>query len=126
MSSDSDYWALISSLPEAKFLVMVEREKCGPDMKRAMADADIFYCFLDDFYSGNTDDIRRGAVLHECRRYVDEHMDINVNEMLDKALTETRADMTPAERTQFYDRYIKSMRLAIGADGDVKIEFNLK
>lgn len=29
VSSDSDYWGLISSLPEARFLVMVEREKCS-------------------------------------------------------------------------------------------------
>lgn len=53
VSSDSDYWGLISSLPDAHFLVMIEREKCGPDMKEALADSGIFYCYLDDFYSGN-------------------------------------------------------------------------
>ena len=31
VSSDSDYWGLISSLSDARFLVMIEREKCGPD-----------------------------------------------------------------------------------------------
>ena len=50
VSSDSDYWGLISSLPDAHFLVMIEREKCGPDMKEALADSGIFYCYLDDFY----------------------------------------------------------------------------
>ncbi|MFR6379776.1 MAG: hypothetical protein ACLUNZ_08185 [Evtepia sp.] len=44
-SSDSDYWGLITSMPHAKFLVMVEREKCGIDMKKALADSEIFYCF---------------------------------------------------------------------------------
>lgn len=42
VSSDSDYWGLISSLPDADFLVMIEHEKCGPDMKVALADAGIF------------------------------------------------------------------------------------
>lgn len=35
VSSDSDYWGLISSLPDAHFLVMIEREKCGPDIRSA-------------------------------------------------------------------------------------------
>ena len=43
----SDYWGLISSLPDAHFLVMIERKKCGPDMKEALADAGIFYCYLN-------------------------------------------------------------------------------
>ena len=59
VSSDSDYWGLISSLPDAHFLVMIEREKCGPDMKEALADSGIFYCYLDDFYSGNSEDIKK-------------------------------------------------------------------
>ena len=43
VSSDSDYWGLISSMPDAGFLVMIEREKCGPDMKTALADTGVFY-----------------------------------------------------------------------------------
>jgi hypothetical protein len=64
VSSDSDYWGLISSLPDARFLVMIEREKCGPDMKAALAESGIFYCYLDDFYSGNSEDIKKNA----CKR----------------------------------------------------------
>ena len=44
VSSDSDYRGLIFSLPDAVFLVMIEREKCGPDMKAALADTCVFYC----------------------------------------------------------------------------------
>ena len=33
LSSDSDFWGVISSLPEADFLVMVEEEKCGLDIQ---------------------------------------------------------------------------------------------
>ena len=46
VSSDSDYWGLISSLPKAQFLVMIEHNKCGPDMKAALANSGIFYCYL--------------------------------------------------------------------------------
>ena len=30
VASDSDYWAMLDQLPEANFLMMVEREKCSP------------------------------------------------------------------------------------------------
>jgi len=49
VSSDSDYWGHISSIPEARFLVMVEHEKMGVDMKNALFNSGIFYCFIDDF-----------------------------------------------------------------------------
>ena len=69
VSSDSDYWGLISSLPDARFLVMIEREKCGPDMKAALAESGIFYCYLDDFYSGNSEDIKKNALFKDCLLY---------------------------------------------------------
>ena len=50
-SSDSDYWGLISALPNASFLVMVERDKLGDDMRAALKNAGIFYCCIDDFCS---------------------------------------------------------------------------
>ena len=72
LSSDSDYWALIRMLPEARFLVMVEYEKVGHDMRRAMEDAGVFYCYIDDFYSGNAEDIKLGALFKEMERYIDQ------------------------------------------------------
>lgn len=52
VSSDSDYWGLISSLPEARFLVMVEREKCSHAMKQALAESGIFIAILMIFIQG--------------------------------------------------------------------------
>ena len=125
-SSDSDYWGLISSLPNARFLVMIEREKCGPDMKAAMANSGIFYCYIDDFYSGNSDDIKRNALFTELYRYLDDALKLNVNDMLDAALKATRIDMTPAAKRQFFDKHIKRMSLVIDPDGNVSIELRRK
>ena len=41
-SSDSDFWGLISSLPLANFIVMIEYSKCGPDIKNALIENGIF------------------------------------------------------------------------------------
>lgn len=122
VSSDSDYWGLISSLPDARFLVMIEREKCGPDMKAALANSGIFYCYIDDFYSGNSEDIKKNALFTELYRRLDDALRLNAIEMLDAAMAATRISMTPAEKRQFYDKHIKRMSLVIDENGNATIE----
>lgn len=126
VSSDSDYWGLIESLPDARFLVMIEREKCGPDMKTALVESGIFYCYIDDFYSGNSEDIKMGALFKEMYRYIDNSIHLNVNTMFDEALRATRLTMSTAERRQFYDKHIKQMYLTIDEEGNVGIELKRK
>ena len=126
VSSDSDYWGLISSLPEAKFLVMIEREKCGPDMKAALANSGIFYCYIDDFYTGDGEDLKKNALFNEIYRALDEALKLNVKDMLDAALLATRIEMSPAAKRQFFEKYIKRMSLVIDDDGNASIELRRK
>ena len=126
VSSDSDYWGLISSLPDAKFLVMIEREKCGPDMKAALANSGIFYCYIDDFYTGDGEDLKKNALFNEIYRTLDEALNLNVKDMLDAALLATRIDMSPAAKRQFFEKYIKRMSLVIDDDGNATIELRRK
>ena len=126
VSSDSDYWGLISTMPDARFLVMVEREKCGADIKAALANSGIFYCYIDDFYTGGGEDIKKNALFRELYHTLDESLHLNAKAMLDNALTATRIDMKPAERRQFYDKYIRNMKLAIDDEGNVTLELNRK
>lgn len=126
VSSDSDYWGLIQSLPNARFLVMIEREKCGPDMKAALVSSGIFFCYIDDFYSGNAEEIKHSALFREMYRYIDNNVRLNVNDMFNEALRATRIDMSDAERKQFFYRYIRTMQMSISDDGDVVIEFKRK
>ena len=126
VSSDSDYWGLISSLPKARFLVMIEREKCGPDMKPALVDSGIFYCYLDDFYTGDSEELKMNALFREMRNYMARAVRLNVNAMLDDALRSTRITMPPSERKQFYDKYIKTLQLVIDDNGDVSLAIKVK
>ena len=126
MSRDSDYWGLISSLPDSRFLVMIEHENCGPDLKNALVNAGIFYCYIDDFYSGNTEDIKQGALFKEMYRYIDSAVRLNVNEMFAEALRSTRIEMSEAEKKQFMAQYVKTMQMRISDEGDVILEFKRK
>lgn len=53
---------------------------------------------------------------------IDNSVHLNVNDMFDAALRNTRIDMSPAERRQFYEKHIKHMTLQIDEDGNVGIE----
>ena len=117
----SDYWGLISSLPEARFLVMIERENCGPDLKNALLNAGIFYCYIDDFYSGNAEDIKLGALFKEMERYIDQTVRLNINEMFSAALKVTRVEMSSSEKKQFIAKYLKTMQMEITDDGEMCI-----
>lgn len=121
VSSDSDYWGLISTLPEARFLVMVEESKCGHDMKNAMENAGIFYCYIDDFCTGNSEEVKLHTLRNEIRQRLNDAFQVNVGELLQQVYRETMVDMTAGEKKQFYNTYIKPMRIVIDAEGNASI-----
>lgn len=121
VSSDSDYWGLISDMQELHFLVMVEDGKCGPAIKNALVNSGISFCYIDDFCTGNSGEIKVAAVLNEVRRVLGESFRININDILDEAYRVTRADMSEAERRQLYERYIKPMKVVIDREGEATI-----
>ena len=55
-------------------------------------------------------------------RWIDNSVHLNVNDMFDAALRNTRIEMSPAERRQFYEKHIRHMTLTIDENGNVSIE----
>ena len=121
VSSDSDYWGVITNLTDARFLVMVEHGKCGPDIRAALDEKGIFYCYIDEFHSARSEAIQKDAVFREMLRYLQEHLNFNFNDMLDSALTATRANMTADERRRFFERYVRTFQAAMDKDGNLQI-----
>ena len=75
-----------------------------------------------DFFSGNSEDIKKNALFKEMYRWIDNSVHLNVNDMFDAALRNTRIEMSPAERRQFYEKHIRHMTLTIDENGNVSIE----
>lgn len=93
VSSDSDYWGLIESLSEARFLVMVEHEKCSGKLMDALRLNDIFYCFIDEFYADSDgDSLKRAALLKEASAYFQDYR-INLDKMMDCIVARTRVKL---------------------------------
>ncbi len=122
VSSDSDYWALISAMPKINFLVLVESGKCSPAIKNALVSEGITYCYIDDFCTGNSEQLKVSILLTEIRQAIDRSFRLNVNELLANAYTASRANLSDAEKRQFYNRYIKPMKIVIDANGDASVE----
>ncbi len=121
VSSDSDYWALIQTLSDIDFLVMVEREKCGHNIREALKGQGIFYCFIDDFCTGASYAIKITALIHELQSQLDQMVSFNTFNLFDNVLRKTWVQMTPKEKDAFYNRYVKTMRLTIDAQGKARI-----
>lgn len=121
LSSDSDYWALVSSLPEADFLVMVEWNKCGQAIKDALEHEGIFWCSLDDFSTGKIEDLKRAVLLAELKKYLPDLLSYNGKDLVHKLYADTRIEADETEMTNFYNKYIRTISFQADVDGNFSL-----
>jgi len=127
LSSDSDFWTLISSLKEkARFIVMVEHLKCSRSYKSLLANAGIYYCYLDDFNSGAASEQMKTDILLKTIRAGLQKKSFNISECFETALTSLRINMDEAHKKQFFQKYCRNMTIKIETDGKVVFELNGK
>ncbi len=124
VSSDSDYWGLINAVPEARFLVMMEREQCSPHMRQTLAEENIFYCFLEDFPMDVSDDLRETAICRELRKRFDSAFSLNLDTLLEEVWRDTRAGLTESAQKEMRSRFAKNLRIEIAEDGAMSIAFS--
>lgn len=124
-SSDSDYFAVIKGLPEARFLILGEQEALGRDMKEALASKNIHYAYIERFYSGGDgQDIKTRAILSEASDILEQEVKVNARQLLKNALFEAKIRLSDTEFEQFYKNHIKPMTLEL--DNEENIKINLK
>ena len=110
-SSDSDLWALISSLPEADIMVLAERCKCGDFFTEALVKRNIPCVFLEDITEESTllmDRIMRKEIEKQMSRsYIDvrrivttaaEKLNLFLDkDVIDLYVNETLGEIVPVE-----------------------------
>ena len=116
-SSDSDYFALTSTMPEVDFYVMVEKESFSNAYRDSLKAAGMKWCYIGDFFTGNAEDIKFKAIFKELNAGL-KSSGLNANKLLDDALKVTRATMSEAERKQFYDKYLKRVTVSLDESGN--------
>lgn len=121
ISSDSDYWGLITSMEECRFMVMVEYEKCSSAIVKAMKEKEVPYCYLDKFCSGDLESIQSEALLIEIRNSLKQYV-IPLHALVNEAIKNTRVDLSPQEIEQFKNRYLKKIKMVLD---DENISFDI-
>lgn len=116
-ASDSDYSSLIEGASESRFLVMVEAEKCGPDIRRFMNEGGIPYCFMNDFCTADISDIKTKAMMSRIRGSVEKIVEIDVRQTVKDAAANARIALTAEEEDSYVEMLLKKIRLV--ADGEV-------
>lgn len=116
-SSDSDFWGLISSIPEARFLVLYEYSKCGNAVKEAWSQRNIFHCAMDDFYMENAKQLQDIVLKKVLDSYLPGIVGENGWEVTRRVFADAFIQADEKEMLRFYEKYIKRLRLKIGNDG---------
>jgi uncharacterized LabA/DUF88 family protein len=122
VSSDSDYWAMLESLPNVKFLVMIESAKCSSVLKTKLSMNNVFYCHMDDFYSGGNDTFKQSVLLKEINARCNSALHLNLKAVLDASLRTLYTDMGTEEYQKFYDECIKHLTFTVQQDGTLQLE----
>ena len=126
VASDSDYWGLIEELPDAKFMVMVEHEKCSRMLKSKLIDNGIFYCYIDSFYAAGGKELRQAALQSEIKKSVEKELNLSLDKLLNGALMRTRVQMDDEEKQRFIEQYIKNkVKLIYNESGNLSLEYKL-
>ncbi|MDD6728810.1 MAG: NYN domain-containing protein [Eubacteriales bacterium] len=121
VSSDSDFWAVIEDV-SARYLVVVESDKCGHDFKEVLRNNNIFYCYMDKFMEIENNSFFNFVFRKELQSLIDKTASLpNANDLLGNAVLNSRADISKTEKENLFKKYIKGLTLNVDSDGNISI-----
>lgn len=121
LSSDSDYWSLISAMPDARFLVVLEEDHTSEKMLDALESSQIPYCWLNDFCIGFAQELKERALKTEVARRLESACRINLPNMIDSASATIWAHFTDTEKSQILNDYRQSLRAEMDGQGNITL-----
>lgn len=122
VSSDSDYWGLIRTLPDADFLVLYEEEKYGTNIKNIMENHGYYYACIDDFCTGNIDDLKKIVLIGLLKEKLPNIFGYNLKELVKELYKESRIQASETEMNNFYNKYIKTLKFSVDENGKPSLE----
>ncbi len=121
-SSDSDFWSVIKSVHDARFMVMAQREKCGNTFKNILRENNILYCYVDSFKTLESNAFFKMVFRKELEQQLAAGFSLgNAYELFRNTLTNSRAEISPAESEIIFDKYIKGLTLKVDTNGNFTI-----
>lgn len=110
-------------LADTKDAVLAKYE----EVKKTLINNVIFYCYIDDFYAGGGEEIKKDALRRELSHLLEASLDLDLSQLLEEALDRTRIEMTGVEKKKYIREKLKSrLSLVIDDDGSVSLELKRK
>ena len=122
LSSDSDYWPLITGLPSVNFLVMYEFDKCGQAIKDALKEHAIYYCPMDNFCTWDVPKVQKLILFRALENEFPYIIGRDPMEVTRELYEKTRIFVPMEEQTRFCNKYVRTLRTKIMEDGTIGLE----
>lgn len=87
-----------------------------------IAERGIYYCSNDDFCTGNIEKLKKTVLFATLEKYLSELPYLNAKELVKHIYEETRIEASSKEIENFYNKYIKTLRLKFSENGEVRFE----
>ena len=101
---------------------MVEEGKCGPDIQSTLENDGTYYCFMDDFCTGNIKSFKNAMFVSALKEEVEGMISLDTKELCDSIVRNLRMDISSTEKSNYYNKYVRRLRLEIDDDGIMRIK----
>lgn len=124
-SSDSDFIGLVRSVPEARFLWLVEDAKVSEASLQELTRSHVPFCYLEQFNSsGSAYKLKKEALLDQCSAFLRQYFSpCNIASMLEYACQNTRIQMSDQEKRQFKKKYLERIHVCLDSAGNLDLAF---
>ena len=123
VSSDSDFWSLVSELPQVKFFIMNEKDKTSYAIIEKLNENKIKYCCMDDFTLEKIQEFKNTVLLKNLSEFIKNFNDngifgcLSVNDLVNELFMKSGINGHPrqveAEKKEFIKRYLKNIKLIL-------------
>ena len=121
VSSDSDFWGVISAIPDADFLIIVDDTKTGQKIKEVFTNAAIKYCDMNDFDNNLSKKFKEKLIKSEFEMIVNQNLTDNIDTIIDRIDRTLFLNLNENERTQLKKDMSASIRAGIDDNGLIKL-----
>ena len=81
-----------------------------------------YYCFMDDFCTGNIKTFKNAMFVSALKDKMGKALTVDTHALIDEIIRNLRMDVSAAEKSNFYNKYIRKMRLEIDEKGILRIK----
>ncbi len=136
VSSDSDFWGLITSLPLARFYVLNESRKTSSAITEKLAEHQIDHCYMDDFAQDKVQKFKTTVLMNSLIKRINHFNETGQFEILDvdqllitifhEACINGADNQMEQEREVFFNTFIKKGLIIKPTEEDGRMIFKME